>query len=80
MVSVLLVRVDYNSGGMEYTPCIGYSMFDGFVNAGAAVVCRQLSYLAIAFGNGYFTQGNSTVWLDDVQYTGTENFLCQPNC
>ena len=53
---------------------------DGFGNVDAAVVCRQLGYSAdnaIAFGNGYFGQGNGTIWLDDVQCVGTESFLYQ---
>ena len=53
---------------------------DGFGNVDAAVACRQLGYSAdnaIAFGNGYFGQGNGTIWLDDVQCEGNENFLFQ---
>ena len=53
---------------------------DAFSNVDAAVVCRQLGYSAdnaIAFGNGYFGQGNGTIWLDDVQCEGHENFLFQ---
>ena len=53
---------------------------DGFGNVDAAVVCRQLGFSAdnaIAFGNGYFGQGNGTIWLDDVQCVGTERFLYQ---
>ena len=53
---------------------------DGFGNVDAAVACRQLGYSAdnaIAFGNGYFGQGNGTIWLDDVQCEGHENYLFQ---
>ena len=53
---------------------------DGFGNVDAAVVCRQLGYSAdnaLAFGNGYFGQGNGTIWLDDVQCVGTESYLYQ---
>ena len=53
---------------------------DEFGNVDAAVVCRQLGFSAdnaIAFGNGYFGQGNGTIWLDDVQCVGTESYLYQ---
>lgn len=53
---------------------------DAFGNVDAAVVCRQLGFSAdnaIAFGNGYFGQGNGTIWLDDVQCEGHENYLYQ---
>ena len=53
---------------------------DAFSNVDATVVCRQLGYSAdnaIAFGNGYFGQGNGTIWLDDVQCEGHENYLFQ---
>ena len=53
---------------------------DLFGSVDAAVVCRQLGYTAtnaIAFGNGYFGQGNGTIWLDDIQCDGHENTLFQ---
>ena len=50
---------------------------DGWDDADAEVVCRQLGFgsIGLSYSNAHFGQGSGPIWLDNVQCTGNESTL-----
>ena len=79
-VAVRLVGGDsYNEGRVEvfYYGEWGTVCDDGWDDADADVVCRQLGFglLERSYRSAYFGQGSGPIWLDNILCTGTESTL-----
>ncbi|XP_019863715.1 PREDICTED: neurotrypsin-like [Amphimedon queenslandica] len=78
----LVNKVSYHEGRLEicYGNSWGTVCDDGWSNANAQVVCRQLGYPttgAYYRGEAYFGQGTGSIVLDDVSCVGNETSLYQ---